>query len=185
MRTGIIYLITNKVDGKQYVGKSIETLVKRWYRHKSAAKNGKGFYLHRAMRNHGTENFTAEVIVEYDPVWLNHFETWHINKLDTLAPSGYNLTTGGDGLQNPTDETRLKIRESKKGKPNGRSGVTLSHQTKSLISASLTGITRSAETQERNRSVQLGTKHSPDRKGRQRVAQRLSRERERAEKETL
>jgi len=35
---GIIYLITNKVTGKQYVGQTVQALVKRWVAHVSVAR---------------------------------------------------------------------------------------------------------------------------------------------------
>ena len=33
-----IYLVTNKVNGKQYIGQTVRTIADRWTRHVSASK---------------------------------------------------------------------------------------------------------------------------------------------------
>ena len=40
---------------------------------------------------------------------LNEREIFWIAKLNTKVPNGYNLTDGGEGLVNPSDETRAKM----------------------------------------------------------------------------
>lgn len=106
MFTGYIYLITNLENGKKYVGQTMRTVEKRFNQHKFDAKHKKcNSYLHRAMNKYGEENFivrelysiitdTKEELLED----LNFFEIFFIDKYNTLAPNGYNLTKGGDNV---------------------------------------------------------------------------------------
>ena len=56
----LIYKVANKVDGMIYVGQTSSTLDKRWNRHISEAQHGRGYYLARAIRKYGPENFFIE-----------------------------------------------------------------------------------------------------------------------------
>jgi group I intron endonuclease len=88
----IIYLITNKVNGKTYVGKTTKSLEERFKRHMYNCKEG-NTYLYKAMRKHGSENFKAEILEETSPEKLDKQERYWILK---LTPE-YNMTSGGDG----------------------------------------------------------------------------------------
>jgi len=102
---GIIYKITNKVNGKMYIGLTTQTILKRWKQHiqHSFNKNiyGYKYYFHRAMRKYGVENFVIEQIdVAYSEKELKDKEIYYINKFNTYCKNeqsnGYNLTKGGD-----------------------------------------------------------------------------------------
>ena len=54
---GIVYLIWNMVNGKKYVGQTIQPLEKRFNAHKYADS-----LLGRAIRKYGAENFRYGVI---------------------------------------------------------------------------------------------------------------------------
>ncbi len=94
------YLITNNVNQKVYVGITINPK-ERWQRHQSNARNdasvkGKGTYLYNAMRKHGIENFTFEVIKEFTEE-LN-CATYEIDTIRFFREediSNYNLHDGG------------------------------------------------------------------------------------------
>jgi group I intron endonuclease len=113
---GIIYLLTNLITGLQYVGydTSCDPENHRWRTHIDLALKGKSkCYVHRAIRKYGIENFSAEVIQ-----WCRTIETlkkaeirW-IKKLRTLAPSGYNMTGGGDGVYGYRASKSSKTRRS-------------------------------------------------------------------------
>ncbi len=96
---GYIYLITNLVDGKKYVGLT-KLIEKRWVEHKSAAKRGVNYPLYRAMRKHGVENFAIASIEVVDGTQSDLFaaEIRQVAANDCLAPKGYNLTPGGEGV---------------------------------------------------------------------------------------
>jgi len=55
--TGYVYLVTNTVNGKKYVGCTRVTVSRRWIQHRSAAKNGSPFALHQAIRKYGFNKF--------------------------------------------------------------------------------------------------------------------------------
>lgn len=106
---GIIYLITNMSDGKQYVGQTTHTLEWRWKLHLSWAKKNLSCALHHAIRKYGVEAFKVEQLDSAESrEELNKKEAHHIAWLKTLAPNGYNLTTGGEGFD-ISEVTRQRI----------------------------------------------------------------------------
>lgn len=96
-----VYVITCTVSGKQYVGKAADP-EKRWAAH-WAAKNSKSARhrpLYRALRKHGKAAFTLSVLSWHDTeAGAFAGERASIARLGTLAPSGYNLTEGGEGAE--------------------------------------------------------------------------------------
>ncbi|MBQ6005770.1 MAG: GIY-YIG nuclease family protein [Selenomonadaceae bacterium] len=58
-KCGVIYLITNTLNGKMYVGQTRQKLSSRIYGHKS--NKGKSA-IDVAIRKYGWENFTVEVL---------------------------------------------------------------------------------------------------------------------------
>ena len=57
-----IYLITNRVNGKTYVGQTWMTLSARWKSHNKPSSKGKCPHLFNALLKYGKENFTIEEI---------------------------------------------------------------------------------------------------------------------------
>lgn len=90
---GIIYKVTNKVNGKSYIGQTRYTLEFRWRQHLHKKDN---VYFHNAIKKYGAENFSLEVLEECDVDKLNSREIFYIAKYNTFE-NGYNLTLGGDG----------------------------------------------------------------------------------------
>lgn len=91
---GVIYLITNNLNGKQYVGKTTRSLNIRMNHHKC----GGDLHIDRAIRKYGRENFTVEVLEEcYTVEQLNEREIFWIAALNCKHPNGYNHTDGGEG----------------------------------------------------------------------------------------
>lgn len=118
---GYIYKITNNVNGKIYIGKTIN-LEDRWYKHKYLAMKGINRHLYSAMRKYGIDNFSFEVIEQCDDNILNDREKYWI---DTLASCdrniGYNKTIGGDSgdtwtYNNHQEQTSKLLSEKLKGK---------------------------------------------------------------------
>jgi hypothetical protein len=60
--SGRIYQITNKINNKKYIGKTIKSLSTRFYNHCYASKNGSTTYFHKALRKYGKNNFFIEEI---------------------------------------------------------------------------------------------------------------------------
>lgn len=95
-----IYLITNKINGKQYVGKTENTIDERWKEHKQDYKKDRCEKrpLYDAMQKYGIENFEIrelEYLKEGGKILSDREEYW-IEQLDTYH-NGYNATKGGDG----------------------------------------------------------------------------------------
>ena len=93
-----IYKITNKINNKIYVGQSID-IIERWKQHgyKAFNSNERAYNsaIHLAFRKYGIENFSLEVLEECKIDELDKKEREWIEKLNSLAPNGYNMLPGG------------------------------------------------------------------------------------------
>ena len=94
-----IYKITNLVNGKSYIGQSVN-IQKRFNAHKSAAFNPNNknydFPLYRAIRKYGIENFKFEILEECNKSQLDIKEMWYISQYQTHSKKGYNQDDGGN-----------------------------------------------------------------------------------------
>ena len=109
-----IYVLTNKKNGKQYIGQSID-IDRRLIEH---SKHKESFAISAAVAKHGWEFFSVDVLVLCSPDDLNRLEVEWIAALGTLTPRGYNMTTGGGQGKTVSDDVRKKISE------NTRKGLT-------------------------------------------------------------
>lgn len=96
---GYIYFITNKINGKKYIGKTND-IERRVSRHFSDLKSGShhSHKLQRAFNKYGKENFvvTYEIYTEITEEALKKIEIDTIKREDSYY-NGYNETFGGDG----------------------------------------------------------------------------------------
>lgn len=117
----VIYAITNTVTGKQYVGQTRCGLAERWTRHWRRAEINKGgcHAIGAAIRKYGKDVFTIEAVVELSvnscQIDIDLAEQETIGRLNTLSPSGYNLTAGGS-CGSPTAESLQKRSAALKGR---------------------------------------------------------------------
>ena len=112
-----IYKITNKVNGKSYVGQTVNEVKERWKAHCRPSSCKDGSQISFAIQKYGKDNFTFEVIdtaLAMDE--LNTKEITWIQSLNTLSPYGYNLSSGGLNARKH-QTTKDKISSSLKGKP--------------------------------------------------------------------
>lgn len=98
-----IYKITNRLNGKMYIGQTCRTPEERWYDHKREAWRY-NTPMARAIIKYGWDNFQPEVIDtaitqkeanEKERYWIAYYKTC-ISVYGNDA-KGYNLTPGGDG----------------------------------------------------------------------------------------
>ena len=151
----LIYKITNKVNGKMYVGQTKQKLRARFSQH----VNSRGCHkIHHAIKKYGADNFTIESVAEaYTALEADQLETHFINKWDTVN-KGYNIRFGGQrvGRDNPqtikkmvaalkrrvvTPETRLKLSLGKLGPKNPFFGKSHSPEVAAQMMARLVGNT--------------------------------------------
>lgn len=96
-----IYKVTNNLNGKAYIGQSID-IYGRWHQH-IINKNKKylDYAFVCALRKYGEDNFTWEILEQCPQEALNEREIYYIDKYHTFADGkqgyGYNMTLGGDG----------------------------------------------------------------------------------------
>lgn len=116
---GFIYKITNNVNGKVYIGQTIQTVKERFYQHCSTkcSENVLNMAIHKAIKKYGKSNFTIEVIEEVDKDSLNDREKFWIEYYNSYN-NGYNSTRGGqDGSTHCKElDTESIIKEYNSGK---------------------------------------------------------------------
>lgn len=133
----IIYKITNRVNGKTYIGQTRYSLAHRWAQHCRTDSNCSA--LSAAINKYGRDAFTKVVIAEYKPGDdLNAAEMYFIEFHNCIAPNGYNITAGGEAATH-SEESKLKLSEAKLGDKNPMWGKKQSEETKAKRSAALKG----------------------------------------------
>lgn len=103
-----IYKITNKINGKVYIGQSIN-IEQRWREHKSRylSIDEKEYNkpLYNAIRKYGLQNFEFFIIEECSQEQLNEKEIYWIDSYEALDKNkGYNISRGS---QPPIKYTKL------------------------------------------------------------------------------
>lgn len=96
-----IYLVTNKENGKQYIGQTTYDIKTRWRNHVYHSKHSlDNNYFHRAIRKYGEKSFEISIIEEIEDYnLLDEREIFYISFYNTLFPNGYNLALGGNGVR--------------------------------------------------------------------------------------
>lgn len=95
MRVGCIYKITNLVNGKVYIGQTVQDLNTRFRQHLTMDYK-KSYYLGKAINKYGKSSFKIEKIEECDESLLDNKEIEYIKIYDSANPNiGYNTSLGG------------------------------------------------------------------------------------------
>lgn len=96
-----IYLITNKINGKVYIGQCQDSAFDRWCRHKYDARLRRyQSRLGNAILKYGSDAFKVSVLIHRvaSKEILDYLEQYFIVLYDSQNPKiGYNITNGGDG----------------------------------------------------------------------------------------
>ena len=120
----IVYLITNTLNGKQYIGMTKRTLDARWNSHCSDARRNSPYRFHAAIRKYGEENFKREVLYENLEIGeCRILEESMIVEYDTMT-NGYNAKPGGCGgwivPDDKYEEWKQKVTDASFRESNGR-----------------------------------------------------------------
>lgn len=142
-KIGYVYLTTNLLNGKQYVGQHLSDGFDKYYK-------GSGIAITNAINKYGWDNFTCEVLQWCTTqTQLNEVEDNCIRLYGTMVPNGYNLKGGGANGKyskesrkkmseakkdkTPTEETRKKMSEAQKNRfqnPEERKKLSEAHKDK-------------------------------------------------------
>ena len=148
-----VYCHTNLINGKKYIGITKRNPQKRWGRDGNRySRQAFG----KAIEKYGWDNFTHEILADgLTEAQAKEEEKRFVYDLGTMAPNGYNLTSGGEMGKEVSANTREKLRASHIGKPMSESakekmsaihkGKTVSEETRKKISKARKGITESSE----------------------------------------
>lgn len=116
-RPNMIYLVTNIVNGKRYIGKTTQLLEDRWYQHCKNAQYGHDSYLYKAIRKYGVESFKIEKLCD-------GLDDEEVMMIEAHSPE-YNMTRGGDGgdtSSSPNYARGMLMRRSYAGEGNPNYG---------------------------------------------------------------
>jgi group I intron endonuclease len=113
----LIYKITNKINGKVYIGQTARSLERRWKEH-CCPKDGSPL-LRSAIQKYGKENFTVEQIdCAADRPEANAKECYWIAFYESAdKEKGYNLSLGGE-IGHFNEETLKKMSDAHMGAKN-------------------------------------------------------------------
>lgn len=147
-------------SGKSYIGITSKTAEHRFIKgHCNRASN---FAVHGAIKKYGIDAARLSTIVIADDwEYLCELEKKAIAAYETLAPNGYNLTAGGEGVigLKMSEEAKAKMSEAKKGKPSTFSGKKHSASAKEKLRAANLGKKQSQELIAKRTAWQLGHKY--------------------------
>lgn len=93
MVPGHIYVITNKINGKQYIGQTSRNIDVRFDEH--CYDDRSTSVIHKAIVKYGVNNFDVKELEEVDLSLLDEREQYWVQKLDTYK-NGYNQNRGGN-----------------------------------------------------------------------------------------
>jgi hypothetical protein len=167
----IYALVDPRTGAVRYVGVTKGRISKRLWEHQKCATSGSILPVHRWLRKLSSQGTAPQVIVIEQTedrlrecYWISYYREQGIKLL--------NCTDGGDGLWNPSEETRRRLSESHKGqKPTEEhkaklsaffKGKPISEETKRKIGQSNKGKPRSAELRAVLSARNMGKKLSPE-----------------------
>lgn len=106
-----IYKITNTINRKVYIGKSID-IEERWRQERYKQPN---LHFANAVKKYGIENFSFEVLEECSEEQLDDKEKFYIKEYNSTDENlGYNITSGGTGGAMPPDVIKRSLATKEK-----------------------------------------------------------------------
>ena len=156
----IVFLTTNVVNNKIYVGKhSIKDV------NKDDGYRGSGETLKKAFKKHGKKNFNREILFTYDTEEEAYAKEAEIVTEEFVAREDtYNIQTGGLGSCVHSEETKRKISLAISGENNPNYGKHTSEETRQKISEALSGSKHPMHGKRGQAHYNYGKKHSEETK---------------------
>jgi group I intron endonuclease len=154
-----VYKITNKLNGKHYIGVSIN-IKSRWSNHRNI-NSEKVSYIKNAIKKHGIDSFEFSIIEECHKDLFEERERYWIDFYQSMT-NGYNLTAGGSIRKELSEQTRLQMSAKSKGVPKSKehiAKITIANRSESVrltISAKLTGRKLSEATKAKMSASKMG-----------------------------
>ena len=99
MPTCGIYMYRNRINGRIYIGQTVNIYLRRRQHENPTGQDRTHQYesdFHKDIRKYGIENFEFTILEECDPEKLNEREVYWISKYNTTS-NGYNVKNGGSG----------------------------------------------------------------------------------------
>lgn len=133
----IVYIHTNKINGKKYVGITSKTCEERW-------RDGRGYkrctLFNKAIKKYGWDGFDHEIVASnLTQSEAEDMEKSLIAQFQTTNPEfGYNLSEGGHAPL-LSEETKQKISEALRGENNPMFGHQYSEEEKERLSEKMSG----------------------------------------------
>jgi len=151
-----IYGILNNITGKWYIGQSKNVPRRTMEYLNMKIKSGQKL-IYRALKKYGIQNFTCYKLEECKLNELSERELYWGSKLNSMCPTGYNLSLGGQGNKIISEETRLKMSKSSIGHKRNM-GHKHSEETKEKMSLSAK-LVLTPERIEKMRIANIGNQH--------------------------
>lgn len=133
----LVYKATNIINGMSYVGQTTFTLSNRKASHKTKAlKLNKPSPFYRAIREHGWDNFTWDVVGYCNT--QQELDELEDKTIKELGDKCYNSSTGGRVNFHLSEAHKEIVRKNMTGKRNHRYGKKMSEEEKkNLLDASM------------------------------------------------
>jgi len=169
-----VYMHTNKINGKKYIGITCQGVERRWRNNGSGYKNS--IYFYNAIQKYGWENFNHKVLEE--GLTKEYAESEEIRLIKeyktTDRNNGYNIANGGKSNGMHSEETKKKMSEKVKQRDIDYSKLskmweinrnrTYTEEHKQNISKANKGKKRTEEHIENIRKSHLGYKQTEEQK---------------------
>ncbi len=127
---GVIYKVTNLINGKIYIGQTTHSVDSRF----ADYSKSKYSIIGKAIKKYKPESFKKEIICRCNSIEeMNHREAYYIRLFKTLAPLGYNLDSGGRNKKLHT-LTKQKLSKQARGRPSAFKGKKSTEKTRRTIS---------------------------------------------------
>jgi group I intron endonuclease len=156
-----IYSIENVVNGKKYIGQSVD-LVRRKNKHFRTLKSGihRNIHLQRAFDKYGESAFAFKILLYCEKYELTYYEQAVVNLY--MPEDLYNIclecVDSHIGTKR-SENTRRKMSMSHRGEKNYNFGEHISEEQKKKLSIANTGHRHSKESIEKMSKSQSGKRH--------------------------